>query len=238
MRLTIALLVALGYFCAIGANQAAVLPDVKVTGSATLATDYVYNGVSQTGGTGAWQADVTFADPTGLYVDVWASRVRFIDAPKFVAETDFTAGWTHKFGDWTIDSGADFVFFPPSEGPFILDNTEFLVSIKRPLHGTTVGAGIGFSPEFSNHSGRWWSGALDASVPIGAGISVTGHFGYQSTERPGAYGLPSYFNGLIGALYRVANVEFDLTESWTSIEKGRCNGRCAARLTAGVTLNY
>src|SRR5688572_16866643 len=75
--------------------------------SLTLAatTDYVFRGVSQTGGEPAFQAGLTYSAPFGLYAGVWGSNVDFGGTGGF--ETDYYVGWNTDLSDtWNLDLGA------------------------------------------------------------------------------------------------------------------------------------
>ena len=51
------------------------IPDVTVSGSAAVTTDYMFRGVSQTGNDAAVQASMTFGHKSGAYASVWGSSV-------------------------------------------------------------------------------------------------------------------------------------------------------------------
>ena len=51
------------------------LPDVTTSGSAALASDYLFRGVSQTSNNAAAQAGMTFAHKSGVYFSLWGSSI-------------------------------------------------------------------------------------------------------------------------------------------------------------------
>lgn len=50
---------------------------VEISGTVTATSDYLYDGLSQTGNDAALQAGLTIANDTGFYFSTWASQVDF-----------------------------------------------------------------------------------------------------------------------------------------------------------------
>jgi len=74
-----------------------------VSGSLGYTSDYVWRGVSQSGGSGALQLDLML-EKNGLYGGVWASQVDFGDEATY--EMDFYGGYELWLSDkWSIDVG-------------------------------------------------------------------------------------------------------------------------------------
>lgn len=79
----------------------------EVTGNATLTTDYVWRGSSQTLEKPAAQAGVKFAGSTGFYASAWGSNVEFAPVLSATSEFDLAIGWGRKIGDdWALDVNA------------------------------------------------------------------------------------------------------------------------------------
>ncbi len=75
-----------------------------LSGSATLTTDYVWRGSTQTQGKPAVQAGFKLSDDSGLYASLWGSNVKF--APETLANTelDVAVGWGRQLNDdWAVD---------------------------------------------------------------------------------------------------------------------------------------
>lgn len=76
-------------------------------GNATVTSDYVFRGVSQSGERAALQLGGRIDLASGVYGSVWASRVEFPTAPAASAEIDYVLGIRREFGDgWTGDLNA------------------------------------------------------------------------------------------------------------------------------------
>jgi uncharacterized protein (TIGR02001 family) len=75
-----------------------------LSGSATLTTDYVWRGSTQTQGDPAAQAGFRIAGRSGFYASAWGSNVRFAPETGAHTELDFTAGWSRILSDdWAVD---------------------------------------------------------------------------------------------------------------------------------------
>ena len=76
----------------------------EVTGNATLTSDYVWRGSTQTQGDPAVQAGFKLAGESGLYASVWGSNVEFAPETHASSELDFTVGWGKQLADeWAVD---------------------------------------------------------------------------------------------------------------------------------------
>lgn len=74
------------------------------TGNATLTTDYVWRGSTQSQGDPAAQAGFKISNDAGFYVSAWGSNVRFAPGVDANTELDFALGWTHPIAsDWSVD---------------------------------------------------------------------------------------------------------------------------------------
>lgn len=75
-----------------------------LSGNATLTTDYVWRGSTQTQGKPAAQAGFKLSGDSGLYAALWGSNVKF--APETLANTelDLSIGWGRQLNDdWAVD---------------------------------------------------------------------------------------------------------------------------------------
>ncbi|MGO4549785.1 TorF family putative porin [Lysobacter sp. 2RAF19] len=74
------------------------------SGNATLTSDYVWRGSTQTHGDPAVQAGLKVAGASGLYATAWGTNVEFAPDTHARSELDFTVGWSKALsGDWALD---------------------------------------------------------------------------------------------------------------------------------------
>ena len=95
------------------APAAAKSPHV-ITGNVALVTDYRFRGISQTFGKPALQGGIDYAhEPTGIYLGNWNSNVNEgAGFPQGNLEMDFYGGWKKAFGDFGLDLGAIYYYYP------------------------------------------------------------------------------------------------------------------------------
>lgn len=76
----------------------------SLDGNATLTSDYVWRGSTQSQGDPAAQAGVKLSFGDGFYASAWGSSIKFAPALEASTELDFTVGWGHAFADdWSVD---------------------------------------------------------------------------------------------------------------------------------------
>ena len=113
----------------------------KYTGNVTLATDYIFRGVSQTQERSAIQGGFDAAFDNGIYAGVWASNVNFgTDAS---AEVDFYGGSTAQLGCSSCSYKIGFIYCGYDGDPQ-LDYVEAVLAFT--WGGLT--AGLNWSPEY------------------------------------------------------------------------------------------
>lgn len=73
-------------------------------GNATLTTDYVWRGSTQSDGDPAAQAGFKLSADSGFYASVWGSSIKFAPGLDASTELDFTLGWSKTLSDdWAVD---------------------------------------------------------------------------------------------------------------------------------------
>src|SRR5690606_38862768 len=99
-RITIRTAMAMAAFAGIGAAVApvgAIGNELGIPGTfstnVSLATDYVYRGISQTDEEPAVQGGLDWEHETGLYLGIWASNIDLNDDDEAHVEIDYYGGW-------------------------------------------------------------------------------------------------------------------------------------------------
>jgi hypothetical protein len=140
-------------------------PPVTVSGSATIASDYRFRGVSQTDRAMTVQGGITVAHDSGIYAGVWGANLAgwgtFGGANM---ELDLVAGYKAKLGGGaTLDVGAVWYMYPGGA-----DETDFVEPYAK-LTGTTgpatLTAGIAYAPR-QQALGRWYFTGADAAAGV------------------------------------------------------------------------
>lgn len=86
------------------------------TGNMSLVTDYRFRGISQTFKQPALQGGVDYSHASGFYVGNWNSNVNSgAGFPAGNLEMDFYGGWKNTWGDWGLDLGAIYYYYPGTD---------------------------------------------------------------------------------------------------------------------------
>ncbi len=76
----------------------------EFSGNATLTTNYMWRGSSQSDKDPAVQAGLQYTHDTGLYASVWGSSVKFVPDNGARTEFNFVGGWSGNVApDWALD---------------------------------------------------------------------------------------------------------------------------------------
>ena len=138
---------------------------ITVSGSATIATDYRFRGVSQSDREMAVQGGITVAHEGGFYVGTWASNLSgwgtFGGANM---ELDLIGGYKAKLADnATLDAGLTWYMYPGGA-----DKTDFAEPYAK-LSGTagpaTLTAGVAYAPR-QQAIGKWYATGADAVAGV------------------------------------------------------------------------
>jgi uncharacterized protein (TIGR02001 family) len=141
MRKSVVSIALAGAFAApgIAAAQSPAPAASPIAGNIALVSDYRFRGISQTFHKPALQGGFDYAHSSGLYLGNWNSNVsEGAGFPGSNLEMDFYGGWKKAFGDFGLDVGFIYYYYP----------------------GSDAGPGIAFSPA-NNVSGAVHSGTVD-----------------------------------------------------------------------------
>ena len=189
-------------------------PDFTFTGNVGLFSSYRFRGIDQTFGKPAIQGGIDFSHVSGFYLGNWNSNVnQGAGYPGGNIEMDFYGGWRKTWGDWGIDLGALYYYYPGTNaGP----NTLGSPANNRPggathtgsVHNTDIyiaGSWKWISLKYSDAVSDYFStpntknsGYLDlsANFDLGSGFSLTPHIGHQeikhTTGAPVNYSYTDY----------------------------------------------
>jgi uncharacterized protein (TIGR02001 family) len=170
-------------------------PDFTITGNAGLFSSYRFRGIDQTFGKPAIQGGLDFSHVSGFYLGNWDSNVnQGAGYPGGNIEMDFYGGWKKTWGDWGIDLGALYYYYPGTNSgptiPFSPFNNKNGVTHTGSVHNTDVyiaGSWKWISLKYSDAVSDYFStpntknsGYLDlsANYDLGDGWGVNGHVGH------------------------------------------------------------
>jgi uncharacterized protein (TIGR02001 family) len=92
-------------------------------GNMGLFSEYRFRGIDQTFGQPALQGGFDYSHSSGIYVGNWNSNVNpGAGFPGGNLEMDFYGGWKKSFGDFGLDVGAIYYYYPGSDASGFVNN--------------------------------------------------------------------------------------------------------------------
>jgi len=213
------------------------------SGNVSLVTDYLYRGISQTGGGAAIQGGFDYAHPSGFYIGAWGSNISWLedaggtsgttgtapDVANASLELDTYLGFKNSFaGDFSYDVGYLRYNYPGTYAAGITKaNTDEIygligwkwISLKYSYAlGDTFGIPDAAGTNYID---------LKASYTLeDSGVTLGAHYGTQTykgatADSMKAGGLdPSYTDYNLSVSKNFGGYTFGLTYSDTNVEKG------------------
>jgi uncharacterized protein (TIGR02001 family) len=155
-----------------------------------LYSDYVFRGISQTGGEPAIQGGLDYSHASGFYLGTWASNVGWLEDfqgySKGNVEIDVYGGYGGSMGDISYDVGAIRYMYPGERnGKTKADTTEVYGSlgwkwftVKYSYYLSDEVFGFGPNADGSDYID------LSASYPVGdTGLTLGAHWGKFNFEN-------------------------------------------------------
>ena len=186
------------------AAPAAATPTWTFPASATLVSDYIWHGQSQTWGNPAAQFGIEADHASGAYAGVWASNVSSHWLPNANLETDWSVGFRNTFlTDFKYDVGGTYIYYPDGDfGKAVLHNAKAKLNTVE-LYGSlgwkwfTVKGGVnptafyGWNTSNSGAgNGAFGTGNADAGIKAGGNTHWSGYVvASASYDVPAVAGL-------------------------------------------------
>ncbi len=137
-------------------------PEFTIAGSATLASDYRFRGVSQSDEGIAVQGGFTIKHASGAYVGAWGSNLAgwgtFGGANM---ELDIYAGYAMPVGEGTLDVGLTWFMYP--SGADETDFAEFYAKLSGTAGPIGLTAGVAYAPKQEALGNVFFTGAAAAA---------------------------------------------------------------------------
>lgn len=213
-----------------------------IGGSATLASDYVFRGFSQTDEEPATQASITATHDSGFSASLWGSNVDFNDGDESSIEIDATLSYGFAAGPGTLTVGGIYYAYPGAGSNLNYDYLEGFIGYSFTLADTlTVNPQVFYSPDFFAGSGDavYATAALSAPVTAIEGLNLTGSLSRQWIEDNARFGAPDYTDWSAGISYTASN-KLGLSVKYydTGISQDRCSSLCDKRVVAAISYSF
>lgn len=178
--------------------QAKAEPDFTFTGNAGLFSDYRFRGFTQTDYKPAFQGGFDYAHKSGVYVGNWNSNVSSVLFNGASLEMDFYGGYKMAVGDFGIDIGLIYYYYPGT-GKYV---PEFKAKNLEGYIGGSYGpVSLKYYHSFTNFFGlssdalgvTATTGSIDtkgsqyidlsAALNLGDGFGINAHVGWQKVKN-------------------------------------------------------
>ncbi|WP_339673779.1 TorF family putative porin [Dasania marina] len=160
--------------------------NVELTATATIATDYMFRGISQTLNDSAVHAAFDVSHTSGLFAGVWSSNVDSQDRgpldDQADQEIDIYVGYgTSLSEDWTVDATAIRYTFPGTASDTDLDWEELLVGVHYREYVSLL---MGYSDKVFNLDDKGIYYGLSGNLPLAHNTRLTASVGYYDLDAP------------------------------------------------------
>ena len=200
----------------------------EFSGNVAVVSDYLFRGISQSGGDAAIQGGLDYNHASGFYAGIWGSSIDFL-ATGPTMELDYYAGLG---GDITegggFDVGAIYYDYPgDNTSGVVLEYWEVYGSVSGDVGPLTLTGNVAYSPDFFAESDSALYLGLGAEVGVAEGVTLSANVGHQSIDDESAFGIDpedSYIHWDIGVSTSYAGLDFGLTYSDTDLSDSDCFG--------------
>lgn len=182
----------------------------SVEGEITLATDYVFRGVSQTDRKPAFQPGLTVSHASGFYAGLWASNVDFDDPDDGIkGELDIFVGWNADLGErLNLDLLLSRYTYPGANDGYEADYNELVTTLT---FDDTWFLALGYTNDYARSGEKATYVQVGAEFPLGGSEDWTAGFSVGRHNLDDVFGA-SYTDYRFGVSRSFGNNTLDL--SW------------------------
>ena len=226
------------------------IPDVTISGSAAITTDYMFRGVSQTGNDAAVQASMTFGHKSGAYASVWGSSVNG-GINKDGSEMDLALGYMTPLAltatlQPKLDVGLMRYVYAGS-GADVDFNELYAKAIftNSVMQEDALTLGIVYSDEYYNESNQFFYASAGYTAPItGTNFGLITSVGYNKFDSnadmtkalgTGPTAGDDYIDYKVGATFGVQGLGAELSYIGSDIDDQDCSSLCEGRVVLSLS---
>lgn len=239
-------LTALATLMAVGVSAQAAdivtIPDVTVTGSVAVTTDYLFRGVSQSSNNAAIQGSMTATHASGVYGTLWGSSIA---SGVGGSEIDVLLGYATPINltptlKGTLDVGIMRYVYSganSNNSGFDPDYNELYASVTLPsllMKDDTVKVGFAYSNDYFLESDQFIYLYGDYATPIaGTNFGLVTHLGYNKFDDNkmlnqalgvAASNGDNYIDYKLGTTFTVQGINTEFAYAGTDIDDKDCGG--------------
>ncbi|NHN79781.1 hypothetical protein HA520_21310 [Azotobacter chroococcum] len=219
------------------------LGEFGVSANVTLASEYIFRGISQTKGDPALQGGLDIVHESGLYVGAWVSNTDY-ETSDATMERDYYVGYSNKLTDeLTYDVGwLKYDYVKDHLDNADLNYSEFYGSLSA--YGFKVG--INYSDDVNSDNNVVYSYiGYKRDLPYGIGLSMrVGKYDFKDDTffKDGASkGEDAYYDWYVGVSKEFVGLQFGLAYTQTDLKDEECENYtgnetyCDANFVASIT---
>jgi len=236
---------ALGGGCIAEAGVAVETPlgEFSISANVTLASEYIFRGISQTKGDPAIQGGLDIVHQSGLYIGTWISNVDY-ETSKASTERDYYVGYSGNLTEaLAFDLGWLKYDYPGDGlGGSDLNYSEFYGSLSA--YGFKIG--INYSGDYNHDDTAVYSYiGYRRDLPYGVGLSLrVGKYDFKDDtffKNGASHGEDSYYDWYVGVSKEFLSLQFGLTYTQTDLSDQECRNYtghetyCDANFVASVS---
>lgn len=224
---------------------------LTATITGTVASDYLFRGISQTRSRMAFQGTAEVAHESGFYIGGFISNVRFLgtDARQ---EVDLFGGYRFTAAGFNFDLGGIWYTYPGFEpnrpaGQFGINYFELQAKASREVGSVNLLAQFNYSPNFfgSSGDGYYIEGGADWKTGL-FDLVLGGRVGHQWIQRNPRFGTPDYTWWSVAvsreiAIEGIGTITASVGYYDTSISRRDCAGGqniCEARALGSISFKF
>ena len=189
---------------------------ITISGSAGLASQYRFRGISLSDEELAVQAGLTATHASGFYVGTWGSSLSGFGGSN--VELDVFGGYKMAIGEATLDAGLLWYLYPGTDGT---DYAEPYASLTLPVGPATAKVGVAYAldQQAIGSEDNWYIyGDVAGAVPE-TPITLKAHLGYSTGDSTLTL-AGDYLDWLVGVDYSWKSLTLGIAYVDTDIGSG------------------
>ncbi|MDB5813840.1 MAG: hypothetical protein JWN23_957 [Rhodocyclales bacterium] len=220
-----------------------------LTGNMTLTSEYLYRGIAQSNNRPAIQGGFDYALPAGFYIGNWNSSITWIGDTGTGAsagiEMDLYGGYRQSFGDFSIDVGTLYYYYPGNYTAAWKDSFDNPSTLEVYSSVGYKWISLKYSRAMQNlfgNNGSKGSGYYEANgtFDLGGGFGLTAHAGHQQVKKNYNAAYSDYKIGVTKDLgYAVVGLAYSTTTAHKEFYNNSVNKNLGGdRVVLNVTKTF
>jgi uncharacterized protein (TIGR02001 family) len=208
-------------------------PDVTITGTTGVVSQYRFRGISQSDQKPAVQASITASHKSGFYVSFWGSSASAGNSAVNIGgtEIDIYGGYTHGLGasGVTVDAGLYGYIYPGAQAGNVY---ELYGSLTKAIGPVSIKGGVNYAPKQHYFNGNGGGAAATTKFNVykyaeatfaipNTAATLHAHLGHNAG---GFNWVKEYVDYTVGASYKVKSITLDASFTGTNLSKTDTGG--------------